>query len=495
MSRRPTVTRLGFGAPAAERDMGHGLAGYFVDTRAYERVRDGRKVVVIGARGAGKSAIFQMLARRERARGTSVVELSPEDYSYEMMSSTMAAEDRGSWAKNGAYAVAWKHLLLLEVMKQLARTVGNQGANRRIVRYLRDHYAGFQGSPISALISYLKRMEGVKLGRYEAGVKVRELDRLYKLDELRPLLPVVQEVTEQHDVVVLVDELDRGWDASEDARAFVAGLFQAAVAMNAVSPHLRVYISLRQELYDSIPSLHDDAQKYRDLIEVLSWDAPLLLHLIANRIRYAVNPSSSVTDEQCWRKVFATAGRRLDSFAYMVDRTLFRPREIIQFCTEALERNQTHDESLPIARSSIAQAERTYSEERTKDIAAEHRHQYPGLLSVIEAFRGAHVRMSRGELEEVCLELALGERRVVPEATWIVDQEPELLMHVLWRVGFLQARTRQRADRDGRRHRYLGHHQVSTLSLADVRHFAVHPMFRLYLDLADRSGASGASVR
>jgi len=48
-----------------------------------------------------------------------------------------------------------------------------------------------------------------------------------------------------------------------------------------LSPHLRVCMSLRQELYDSIPELYEDAQKYRDLLEVISWDEKSLLKLIA----------------------------------------------------------------------------------------------------------------------------------------------------------------------------------------------------------------------
>lgn len=65
----------------------------------------------------------------------------------------------------------------------------------------------------------------------------------------------------------------------------MAGLFQACVSVNDLSPHLRVCMSLRQELYDNIPELYEDAQKYRDLLEVISWDEKSLLKLIANRIR------------------------------------------------------------------------------------------------------------------------------------------------------------------------------------------------------------------
>ncbi|MFD0532589.1 P-loop ATPase, Sll1717 family [Actinomadura luteofluorescens] len=112
---------LDFGTPSAERDISRGLEKYFVESPAYHRVRSGAKTILMGNRGAGKSAIFQVLARRERAAGSHVIELSPEDYSYELLSSTMAAESAGSWAKQGAYAAAWKYLIYVLVMKALAR--------------------------------------------------------------------------------------------------------------------------------------------------------------------------------------------------------------------------------------------------------------------------------------------------------------------------------------------------------------------------------------
>lgn len=94
-------------------------------------------------------------------------------------------------------------------------------------------------------------MEGIKIGPVEASIKTRELERMYKLDEITPLLGDVEAALRDRPVFVLVDELDRGWDASEDAKAFISGLFQACTKVNELSPHLRVYMSLRQELYDN----------------------------------------------------------------------------------------------------------------------------------------------------------------------------------------------------------------------------------------------------
>jgi len=170
-------------------------------------------------------------------------------------------------------------------------------------------------------------------------VKTKELTKLYKLEELEPLIPDLKEIAGKQRVAVLIDELDKGWDNSEDAKAFVAGLFQAAISLNEMSPNFTIYISLRQELYDSIPSIYEDAQKYRDIIESIQWDEKSLLAIVANRIRYSMPELRELNDDGCWNRVFAETlqYRKNKSFYYMIDRTLYRPREIIQFCTDALE--------------------------------------------------------------------------------------------------------------------------------------------------------------
>jgi hypothetical protein len=487
---------LNFGAPAAERDIAQGLKDYFVESEAYNRVKTGQKTIVLGNRGAGKSAIFKIMAERERASGSLVIELSPEDYSYEILTGSMIPEDRGRWAKQGAYSSAWKYLIYVLVMKGLADSGPKlkTGAAGQIYEYLRDNHRGEAQNPIALLISYLKRIEGFKIGSYEAAMKTRELTRLYKLEEIQQLLPALKELCERRKVVVLIDELDRGWDASEDAKAFVAGLFQASVSINELTPRLKVYVSLRRELYDSIPSLYDDAQKYRDIIEIIGWNESTLLSLVAKRIRYSVPALANVDDAGCWHRVFVETldYRRNKSFNYMVDRTLYRPREIVQFCTDAL----THARDaglLPIDYNVISVAEMAYSEARTKDIAAEYRFQYPGLLSLFEVFRGRTYLFNRDDLELFCLSITTGEFRLDESARWVLDQDPDFLIEVLWRIGFLRAwavggiKALRRSGSS-----YLGPHQVATLNLTNIPRFHVHPMFRAYLGLKEARGEQSA---
>jgi hypothetical protein len=314
------IRSLKFGALAAERD--DALRDYFVESESFKRLRDGERTVVLGNRGSGKTAIFKMLAEEAKAKHGVVLQLAPEDYSYELLQQTLAAEKAGAWAKHGAFAAAWKYVLYVTAMKAVTTaTKGFKGGSAaKIYNYLRDKHGNIDVNPIGVLISYLKRLEGLKVGPYEAAVKTRELHKLYKLEEIAPLLEDLNNIAKQRRVIILVDELDRGWDGSEDAIAFVAGLFQAAVSVNTTTPNIRVLISLRKELYDNIPALYEDAQKVRDLIETLEWDETHLLELIAKRIEHSLPQAQGLDAEAAWNLVFAGTldYRKSKSFNYLL---------------------------------------------------------------------------------------------------------------------------------------------------------------------------------
>ncbi len=452
-----------------------------MESEAYGRVKAGTKRILIGGRGIGKSALFQVLARRERNAGSYVIELSPEDYSYELLTQTMASEARGSWAKYGAYAAAWKYLIYVLIMKEISiRRIPLGRGGGQIYKYIRDHHVNQQASKLAALISYLKRMESFKIGKYEASVRARELEKLYKLEEIDHLLPALKEVARRRRIIVLVDELDRGWDSSEDARAFVAGLFQACISVNSLHDNLRVYISLRRELYEDIPELYEDAQKYRDMIESIQWNGTSLLKLMANRIRHSLPALAEHDDQACWDTLFSATASE-GSFQYIIDRTLYRPREIIQYCILALEHARDSQNAIPLKRTAVREAEYYYSKERARDIAAEYRFQYPGLISLFEAFRGKGPGFTRDELELLCLELITRDLPSRETEDWLDTCTPESLVEILWNVGFLAAEAKDVGPRRIRMSSFLGPHQASQQTVTSARSFRIHPMFWSYL--------------
>ena len=127
-----------------------------------------------------------------------------------------------------------------------------------------------------------------------------------------------------------------------------------------------------------------------------------------------------------------------------------------------------------------------YSEDRTKDIAAEYRFQYPGLLNVFDVFRGRSYTLSREELELLCLSITTSEFAVGDASRWVNGQTPDFLIDVLWRIGFLKAKTvgAVKALRRGGSS-YLGPYQITNLNLHTINFFQVHPMFRTFLGLKE----------
>jgi hypothetical protein len=188
--------------------------------------------------------------------------------------------------------------------------------------------------------------------------------------------------------------------------------------------------------------------------------------------------------------------RQTKSFNYIVDRTLYRPREIIQFCNDIAETANRPLHSTHFNYKDVAEAEYGYSEARLKDICSEYRFQYPGLQSVLETFRGGVYTISRDDLEEHLLRVILKDLPIDSASNiWCVDVEPDSLIEILWRIGFLRAqaigglRARRRSGSS-----YLGSHQISALNLRNLQRFHIHPMFRSYLSLKESKKGTNNTI-
>ena len=60
------------------------------------------------------------MAAAEARKGHLVIELSPEEYSYELLSQYLRSEKEGSRGKQSSYSVAWQYLLYSLVFKKIS---------------------------------------------------------------------------------------------------------------------------------------------------------------------------------------------------------------------------------------------------------------------------------------------------------------------------------------------------------------------------------------
>lgn len=478
------ITQLKLGSDSAEKDIEVGLLRYFLKSKSYEKLSAGQKTIVVGNRGVGKSAIFKYIATNERENGHIVLELTPEEYSYEVLSSTLRKESEGSWGKDAAFSTAWQYLLYNLIFKEIVRR-NKTNVPKRIFQYVRDNLKIDGLNPISLMVSYLKRLEGIKVGSYEGTIKVKELQSLYALEEIKDLSEDLKAYLSRNRTLIFIDELDKGWDNLEDSRFFVSGLIQAAQKMNRISPNLKIYVSIRQEIFDNIPQIYDDAQKIREDIEIIRWSDVDLLDFIGLRITDSFPDTSGLDPLAKWNLFFAEVldYRQTKSFNYLIDRTQLRPREFLQFCKACIE-------ALPngkdvVQYNDITSAEREYSEQKTKDLASEYRFQFPSLLDIFELFRGRVYTFENEELDYFLLDLI--ENKNVGNAQWVRTIEYLDLKKILWQIGFLKAHV-VGGLKFGRKtgSSYLGIYEAPQLNLENVPRFQVHHAFRAYLNLKEK---------
>ncbi len=484
---------LTLGALAAEHD--NFLEDYFFESRMFRRVALGHTRVLIGNRGSGKSAIFRMLAKKERQQGALVEEIMPSDYMYDLLKNSSLFDSKTEWARLGAYTASWKYVILITAMRLLHSRFKKLNTHKDdlnlIHAFLRDHLEHHPVTPLDLLVRFMRKFADIKKVTFE-GIqfvdRADSLEKFYKLEPLLTVIPAIQHLTQHTKVLILFDELDQGWDASNDARQFIAGLFRAAIQINQQFPGIRVLITIREEIYQNIPELYEDAQKIRDIIEYVRWTPEELKGMITQRIKHALelifNQELRISDpDKLWEIIFqpTVTNSAIPSYQYIIDRTLYRPRELIFFVNECFK---VHNLEERIGNATILQVEKGYSKNRLEDIAAEYRFQYPGFKDVFELFRLSPYRWTRRDLDNLWLEVVESVKPCPEAATWLNEKcRPDRLIEVLWKVGFLRAFAKSSVEPEPGDRYFVGSHQEPTLNIATINYFDVHPMFRSHLGI------------
>ena len=123
---------LTFGADVAEHDAG--LSRYFISTQSFQAIKAGKRHLVVGPKGSGKSAILQVLL--EDLKDPLVI--TPEHYATDVLDSL--AKSHLS-TELSAYITTWKYTLLIEIFQRLTHSFTTAGVAeiRRLYGRSRAH--------------------------------------------------------------------------------------------------------------------------------------------------------------------------------------------------------------------------------------------------------------------------------------------------------------------------------------------------------------------
>jgi len=403
------ITKLTFGSDDAELDEKHGfLDKVFLKTSIYHRAKEGQRELLIGRKGAGKSAICLSLKKAFEKEGVATILIAPKTMSLQELEQFKIS----TLNKDEVYVFAWKHFLLLKIGLEIYRRIaGLESLQRKpsvkqklkevreflvlaneLDRTFMEKIWG-RSSSIRRLISKFT----IKAYGLEGTLETRPPDiqrrAISELDKFQANLEFLHHALETN-IAVLIDKVDEIWSNVDGSTVAIIGLIKAVHELNTSLQHARLILFLRSDIYDTLR--FSDADKFRTVEERLDWSDNDLKSLIARRGRVSAGlPLEEIN--ALWNSIFEFSVQNQPSFEYIIKRTMRRPRELIQFCNRAksIAQDNDHDQ---IYKEDILSAEPLYSEWKLRDLASEFIVQYPYLEDLLKVFEGFKVSFEPVEI-------------------------------------------------------------------------------------------------
>lgn len=236
-------------------------------------------------------------------------------------------------------------------------------------------------------------------------VQIRQLSQI--LDWLEAVLD-----DPQKRYYVVIDRLDENWIEDKLRYRLIRALIETARDFRKVH-NAKIIIALRLDLLERVFRLTRDTgfqeEKYESLYLPISWSRERLTEVLDARIDFLVKQrytKHQVRHQDIFPK--AVFGKQ-PTIKYILDRTLLRPRDVLQFVNYCIDQAVDHP---AITQAMIKEAEGIYSRSRLRSLADEWNTDYPNLLQFVDILKNrpsgfAVSDISENECAALCLELVV----------------------------------------------------------------------------------------
>ena len=471
------LEKIDLGDLAAENEI-RALDSYFVPTAQYQQTKGGHARLVVGRKGSGKTALFY--ARRSTfrpIRSHLVLDLKPEGHQFTKLREAVLSK-LAVGVQQHVLTAFWNYLLVMELAHQIVHYDGSlpykdtrlKRPFDQIVQYYGEDGETEQADFSERLLKLVDRIveKEKELKSIQTTGDITQLIHAKSIRELNDAISEYLSLTKR-DVWLLFDNLDKGWPVQgvqqEDIlllRALLEATRKLQRQFETREIDLFSVVFIRNDIYQHL--ILEPAERGKETAAILDWnDAELFKDIIGRRI--AQSTKLSLSFDEIWGTFFTPHIRGEDSFQFILNRTLMRPREVLRFVKESINTaiNRKHEK---VTEHDILDAERSYSADALVDIGLEMKDVKPEYDNVPYAFIGARATLSRTEVEQKLREAD------------ILDKEVERVIDLLLWFGVLGIYVSE----DEERYSYQYEHDPKRMS-AGLKSFAycIHPAFRVAL--------------
>ncbi|MDD5099077.1 MAG: hypothetical protein PHP35_01930 [Candidatus Colwellbacteria bacterium] len=396
---------IALGHPAAEYDTN--LNNCFIQTSAFRDAKKLRKYLFLGRRGAGKSANFFQLSKSfsEQLKNI-VVSISPAKLQI-IGSIDKLYETVGKGKTTALFEIFWQFVLLTEIAiryleyEQEGVFLKEPELTIKVSKLLAEHKILTDVSFDVRFNNLIDQFCIVALASNPSEIRTQILQNFYK-SYFSESKKIIVEITRNHPVTVLIDNLDRDWDVENmlSISSLINSLLDVMdkINLNKIFGECKIITFLRTDIYQQSSKLDADFDKRQYLS--LSWDRELLLQVVGERIALAKGKCSS-DSRKLWESTFGFKNDKIpDSFEFVIKRTMLRPRDILYFCSIILDQANRRS-VLSVDEYILIEAERIFSDYLLKNLTVEYGIGYPSIEDIcIALFLGKNNYITDEELKK-----------------------------------------------------------------------------------------------
>jgi hypothetical protein len=489
-AQRSPLEDIDIGDVAAENEI-ENLRSYYVRTGQFATARKGHAQLVVGRKGTGKTALFYALRHQigpERTT-TLVLDLKPEGYQFANLHETILQKFTPAVRQHTLTAI-WDYVLLLELAHKILtdknemRVSIKAAATATVWNAISDEYRLHRSLEEGDFSERLNNLVQKIISRFPIGkvsLSAPEITQVvfsHDIKRLRELL--VDYMTGKEEVWLLFDNLDKNWKVNreDDYEAVILRcLLDASRKLQKMltkdGVNFRGVVFIRNDIYSFF--LDRTTDRGKEQVVQLNWDDVDIFKEIF-RLRVGADTPFSGQSDELWSKIFDVHVRGQNSFNYIVERTLMRPRDFLLFIHHALQTaiNRGHGR---ILEEDILHGEEAYSRDLFESLSYELRDIEPGLEDILYCFLESKRRLHENELTAI-----LKDGKIPP------SEMQNAIGTLLW-FSFLGVVT---SDTEERYAYSVGYDTKKLLKLSDrfqkensERIYTIHPGFTKVLEVKE----------
>lgn len=351
-----------FGHEAAEDEEIDRLRQYYFKTNTYEQVTvDLPLRILVGHKGIGKSALFQVAMAEERERDRITILIRPDDVT------DLGANPHDFLRTIREWKLGISEIVVRKVLAEVG--AGDPNVGQKLLQW--------SGSLASYL---LDTFQNLRKGSTETTNRA-----------------LVNSFLRSKKVSVYIDDLDRGWQGRKEDNIRISALLNAIRDITSESKGINFRVSLRSDVYYLVRTSDESTDKLEGSVIWHSWTNHEIFVVLIKRIEsfFGIEVDEdrlqktdqkvlSVYLKPVMEEIFSGEGhwRKAPMYRVLMSLVRKRPRDLVKLCTLA-GRAAAEDGSNLIETHHVRKVFEEYSQGRLQDTINEYRSELPGIEKLL----------------------------------------------------------------------------------------------------------------